>query len=187
MKRYEPVEFSDSIPDERNHAELEGEDMSGKVKPIPEGYHTATPYLIVKGAAEAIDFYKKAFGATELMRMGDGKTIHHAEIKIGTSPIMLADEHVDMKAFSPATLGGSPITIMLYVENVDALFDQAVAAGAIVERPLANQFYGDRTAGLVDPFGHKWYIATHIEDVPHDELQKRAEAMQKQHAGAAAK
>ncbi len=160
---------------------------TGKVKPIPEGYHTATPYLIVKGAAKAIEFYKKAFGATELMRMGDDKTIHHAEIKIGTSPIMLADECPEMQAVSPETLGGSPITIMLYVEDVDAVFKKAVEAGATVQRPLADQFYGDRTGGVQDPFGHKWYIATHIEDVPHDELQKRAAAMKKEHAGASTK
>ena len=156
--------------------------MTGKVKPIPDGYHTATPYLIVKDAAKAIEFYKKAFGATELMRMGDGKKIHHAEIKIGNSPIMLADECPEMQALSPETL-----TIMLYVENVDSLFAQAVEAGAKVQRPLADQFYGDRTGGVQDPFGHKWYIATHIEDVPHDELQKRSQAMQKEHQAAAAK
>lgn len=125
--------------------------MSGKVKPIPDGYHTATPYLIVKGAAKAIDFYKKAFGATEIMRMGDGEKIHHAEIKIGTSPIMLGDEFLEMDAISPETLGGSPITIMLYVEDVDAIFNAAVAAGAKVTKPLADQFYGDRTGGLTDP------------------------------------
>jgi len=154
--------------------------MTGKVKPIPEGYHTATPYLIVREAAKAIDFYKKAFGATEIMRMGDGNKIHHAEIKIGTSPIMLGDECVEMQALSPATIGNSPVTIMLYVEDVDAVFNKAVAAGATVQRPLADQFYGDRTGGLIDPFGHKWYVATHIEDVPHEELQKRSAAMQKE-------
>jgi PhnB protein len=154
--------------------------MTGKVKPIPDGYHTATPYLIVKGAGKAIEFYKKAFGATELMRMGDGDKIHHAEIKIGTSPIMLADEAPQMGALSPETIGNSPVTIMLYVEDVDATFAKAVSAGAKVERPLADQFYGDRTAALTDPFGHKWYIATHIEDVPHDELEKRSKAMQKE-------
>jgi PhnB protein len=159
---------------------FEGEEMSGKVKPIPDGYHTATPYLIVKGAAKAIDFYKKAFGATEIMRMGEGDTIHHAEIKIGTSPIMLGDECPQMKALSPETMGGSPISIMLYVENVDEVFNKAVAAGATVDRPLADQFYGDRTGGVTDPFGHKWYIATHIEDVPHDELERRSVEMRKQ-------
>ncbi len=164
--------------------------MTGKVKPIPDGYHTATPYLIVREAAKAIEFYKKAFGATEIMRMGDGNKIHHAEIKIGTSPIMLGDECVEMQALSPATIGNSPVTIMLYVEDVDAVFNKAVAAGATVQRPLADQFYGDRTGGLIDPFGHKWYVATHIEDVSHEELQKRSAAMQreqKEKAGAAAK
>jgi PhnB protein len=169
------------------HKSYKGVYMTGKVKAIPDGYHTATPYLIVKGAAKAIEFYKKAFGATELMRMGDDKQINHAEIKIGTSPIMLADECPEMKALSPETLGGSPITIMLYVENVDEVFNQAVAAGAKVDRPLADQFYGDRTGGVTDPFGHKWYVATHIEDVSPDELQKRSAAMKKEHAGAAAK
>lgn len=154
--------------------------MSGKVKPIPDGYHTATPYLIVKGASKAIEFYKKAFGATELMRMGEGDIIHHAEIKIGDSLLMLADECPDMKALSPHTLGGSPITIMLYFENVDEYFNKAVSAGATVERPLADQFYGDRTGGIVDPFGHKWYLATHIEDVPPAEMKKRSEEFNKQ-------
>ena len=158
--------------------------MAGKVKPIPDGYHTATPYLIVNGAAKAIDFYKKAFGATEIMRMGDGNKIHHAEVKIGNSPIMLADEFPEMGAQSPETLGGSPITIMLYVEDVDTMFKQAVDAGATVERPVADQFYGDRTGGIKDPFGHKWYLATHIEDVSPDELNKRAAEAQKQKAGA---
>lgn len=158
---------------------LKEKKMSGKVKPIPDGYQTATPYLIVKGAAKAIDFYKKAFGATELMRMGDNEKIHHAEIKIGNSPIMLADEFPEMKALSPLTLGGSPITIMLYVEDVDSVFKAAVDAGATVDKPLENQFYGDRTGGITDPFGHKWYVATHIEDVSHEELEKRASAATK--------
>ena len=156
------------------------------VKPIPDGYHTATPYLIVNDAAKAIDFYKKAFNATELMRMGDGTKIHHAEIKIGTSPIMLADECKEMDALSPATIGGSPITIMLYVENVDKMVEQAVAAGGKLVRPVADQFYGDRTGGITDPFGHKWYIATHIEDVSQEELGKRAAEAQKQKVGAKA-
>jgi PhnB protein len=159
--------------------------MTGKVKPIPDGYHTATPYLVVKDAAKAIDFYKKAFGASELMRMGDGDKIFHAEIKIGNSPIMLADECSEMKAFSPETLGGTPITIMLYVEDVDAVFNQAVAAGAKVERPLSNQFYGDRNGGVIDPFGHKWFVASHVEDVSPEEIQKRGAAMHKERAAAA--
>ncbi|PYV22920.1 MAG: glyoxalase [Acidobacteria bacterium] len=151
--------------------------MSSKVKPIPQGYHTATPYLIVNDGAGAIEFYKKAFGATELFRMAgpDGK-IGHAEIKIGDSPIMLADEVPAMGHRSPQSLGGSPVSILLYVEDVDAVFNQAVAAGAKVARPVADQFYGDRTGGVTDPFGHAWYIATHKEDVSSEELQKRAAA-----------
>jgi PhnB protein len=148
-----------------------------KVQPIPEGYHTATPYLIVKGAASAIEFYKKAFGATELLRMvqADGR-IGHAEIKIGDSPIMLADEFPEMGARGPQSLGGSPVSILLHVEDVDALFSQAVAAGAKVLRPVQDQFYGDRSGGVTDPFGHLWYIATHKEDVSPEELKKRAAA-----------
>ena len=151
--------------------------MTNKVKPIPEGYHTATPYLIVKDAARAIEFYKKAFGATELMRMpGPGGKIGHAEIKIGDSPIMLADEVPGMGFRSPESLGGSPISILLYVEDVDAVFSEALAAGAKVQRPVADQFYGDRTGGVTDPFGHVWYIATHKEDVSPEEMKKRAAA-----------
>ncbi len=151
--------------------------MMSKVKAIPEGYHTATPYLIVKDASRAIDFYKRAFGATELMRMpGPGGKIGHAEIKIGDSPIMLADEVPGMGFRSPESLGGSPISILLYVEDVDAVFSEAVAAGAKVQRPVADQFYGDRTGGVTDPFGHVWYIATHKEDVSSEEMKKRAAA-----------
>jgi PhnB protein len=151
--------------------------MAQASRPIPEGYHTATPYLIVKGAAGAIEFYKKAFGATELLRMAqpDGK-IGHAEIKIGDSPIMLADEFPEMGARSPQSLGGSPVSILLYVEDVDRVFNQAVAAGAKVARPVKDQFYGDRIGGVTDPFGHQWYIATHKEDVAPEELKKRAAA-----------
>jgi PhnB protein len=149
--------------------------MAGTVKPIPQGYHAITPYLIVKGAANALDFYKKAFGAVEVFRFPqpDGR-IGHAEIKIGDSMVMLADEHPEMGARSPETIGGSPISMLLYVTDADAVFNQAVAAGAKVVRPLANQFYGDRTGGVTDPFGHQWYIATHIEDVSSAEMQKRA-------------
>ena len=151
--------------------------MTNKVKPIPEGYHTATPYLIVKDAARAIEFYKKAFGATELMRMpGPGGKIGHAEIKIGDSPIMLADEVPGMGFRSPESLGGSPISILLYVEDVDVVFSEALAAGAKVQRPVADQFYGDRTGGVTDPFGHVWYIATHKEDVSPEEMKKRVAA-----------
>ncbi len=151
--------------------------MTSTVKPIPEGYHTATPYLIVKDAASAIEFYKKAFGATELMRMaGPSGKVMHAEIKIGNSPIMLADEVPEMGFRSPQALGGSPVSILLYVEDVDAVFSQAVAAGAKVERPVKDQFYGDRSGGVTDPFGHVWHIATHIEDVAPEELRERAAA-----------
>jgi PhnB protein len=151
--------------------------MSTTVKPIPEGYHTVTPYLIVRNAARAIEFYKKAFGATELMRMAEPSgRIGHAEIRIGDSPIMLADEVPEMGFRSPESFGGSPVSILLYVEEVDAVFNQAVAAGAKVQRPVADQFYGDRTGGVTDPFGHIWYIATHKEDVSPEEMRKRAAA-----------
>lgn len=155
--------------------------MSDTVKPIPDGYHTATAYLVVNDAAAAIEFYKQAFGAEELLRleMPDGK-IGHAEIKIGDSPIMLADAFPEMGCVTPQSLGGSPVSIMLYVEDVDARFDQAVAAGATVKKPLADQFYGDRTGTIEDPFGHGWTIATHIEDVPPPEINRRFEEMMKQ-------
>jgi PhnB protein len=151
------------------------------VKPIPDGYHTATPYLIVKGAADAIEFYKKAFGATELMRFGDPSgAIGHAEIKVGDSPIMLADEHPQMGYRGPHALGGTPVSILLYVDDVDALFNQAIAAGATVSRPLMDQFYGDRSGTLTDPFGHVWTIATHKEDVSLEEMHKRMQSAMKQ-------
>jgi PhnB protein len=146
------------------------------VKPVPEGYHTVTPYLALKEAAKAIEFYKKAFGAKELMRFpGPGGKVMHAELKLGDSCIMLADEFPEMGHRSPQSLGGTPVGILLYVENVDALFNQAVAAGAKVERPVADQFYGDRSGNLVDPYGHKWTIATHKEDVSSAEMQRRFE------------
>jgi PhnB protein len=150
---------------------------SSKVKPIPEGYHTATPYLMVKGAAAAIDYYKKAFGATEIMRFGgpDGK-IGHAEIKIGDSIVMLADEMLERGFKSPKTLGGSGGSIMLYVDNVDTVFPRAIAAGGKEVMPVTTQFYGDRSGFLEDPFGHCWSIATHVEDVPPEEMKKREEA-----------
>jgi PhnB protein len=145
------------------------------VKPIPEGYHSVTPYLIIHDATAALEFYKKALGAVELMRFpAPGGKIGHAEIRIGDSPVMLADESPEMNALSARTIGGSPVSLMVYVEDVDALVAQAVAAGAKLVRPVANQFYGDRTGGIDDPFGFHWYIATHIEDVPPDELEKRA-------------
>jgi PhnB protein len=151
--------------------------MSNEVKPIPDGYHSVTPYLIVGDGARALEFYKQAFGATELFRMdAPGGKIGHAEIKIGDSRVMLADEHPQMNARSPQTIGGSPVSLMLYVSDVDATVGKAVASGAKLTRPVANQFYGDRTGGIEDPFGHAWYIATHVEDVAPEELQKRAAA-----------
>ncbi len=143
-------------------------------KPIPEGYHSVTPYLIIKGATEAIDFYKKAFGATELFRMpAPGGKIGHAEIKIGDSPIMLADESPEMGYKSPQSLGGSPISIMIYVTDVDTVFKQAIAAGGKEQRPVKDQFYGDRSGTLEDPFGHVWHVATHKEDVSPEEMERR--------------
>ncbi len=152
--------------------------MPTKPKPIPDGYHTATPYLIVSGAARAIEFYKQAFGATEIMRLAapDGK-VGHAEIKIGDSPIMLADEHPEMGARSPQSIGGSAVFILLYFEDVDAVFNRAVAAGAKALRPVQDQFYGDRSGTIADPFGHTWTIATHKEDLSPEEIQRRAAAM----------
>ena len=146
-------------------------------KAIPDGYTTATPYLIVKGAADAIDFYKRAFGATEMLRMADPQgRVGHAEIKIGDSVIMLADEHPAMGYRSPRSLGGSSVSILLYLEDVDRVFDRAVKAGAKAQRPVMDQFYGDRAGTLEDPFGHVWTIATHVEDVPPEEMKRRAEA-----------
>jgi len=151
--------------------------MAEKVNHIPEGYHSVTPYLVVDGGARAIEFYKQAFGATELFRMeGPGGKIGHAEIKIGDSHVMLADEHPEINARSPQAFGGSPVSLMLYVEDVDTTVGQAVEAGATLTRPVAHQFYGDRTGGVTDPFGHFWYVATHVEDVPPEELKKRAAA-----------
>ena len=134
--------------------------MTGNVNPIPEGYHAVTPYLCISGASDAIEFYKKAFDAEELMRIPspDG-SIGHAEIKIGDSHIMLSDENVEMNFHSPKSIGGTPVHIYLYVEDVDRIFGQAVAAGAEALMPLEDQFWGDRTGTLVDPFGHRWYVS----------------------------
>lgn len=143
------------------------------VKPIPEGYHSVTPYLIIKGAADAIEFYKKAFGATELFRMDHEGKIGHAEIKIGDSLIMLADEYPEMGYLGPVTLGGSPVSLMIYVEDVDTIFKQAIEAGGTEQMPLQDKFYGDRSGKLKDPFGHTWHVATHIEDVSPEEMEKR--------------
>jgi PhnB protein len=145
-----------------------------KVSFIPEGYHTCTPYLHVSGADAAIAFYQKAFGAKEVLRMKDDKgRIAHAEIRIGDSFVMLADEHPETGVFSPKHFGGTTFGMLLYFEDVDSVHAQALAAGAIEERKPADQFYGDRTSGIVDPFGHKWHLATHIEDVSAEEMKKR--------------
>lgn len=152
------------------------------VKAIPEGYEAAIPYLSCRNAASAIDFYKKAFGATELMRMAqpDGK-VGHAEIQIGAARIMLADEFPEIGVQSPQSIGGTPVGIHIYVADVDALTSRASAAGATVQRPVADQFYGDRTVTLQDPFGHRWFFATHKEDLSPEEMKSRSEAAMKQH------
>jgi len=152
--------------------------MNTKAKPVPEGFHTATPYLIITNAARAIEFYKDVFGATELTRLAtpDGK-LGHAEIKIGDSRLMLADEFPEWDARSPQTIGGSAVHIMLYVEDVDAVVSRAVGAGAQLFKPVADQFYGDRSGSITDPFGHKWTIATHKEDVSPEEMKRRAAAL----------
>lgn len=145
-------------------------------KAIPKGYHSVTPYLIIDGAAKAIDFYKRAFNATEVMRMEspDGR-VGHAEIKIGDSQIMLADEHPQMGYRSPQSLGGAAVSLMVYVEEVDQTFKQALASGAQELQPVKDQFYGDRSGTLKDPFGHIWTISTHVEDVAPEEMRRRAE------------
>jgi PhnB protein len=151
--------------------------MTTPVKPIPDGYHTLTPYLIVKGAASAIEFYKQVFGAIELVRLADpGGKVGHAELRIGDSVVMLADEFPEMGARSPHTIGGSPVRILLYVEKVDEVAAKAVASGAKIVRPIEDQFYGDRAGGVEDPFGHYWHVATHIEDVSPEEMKRRAAA-----------
>lgn len=147
------------------------------VKSIPEGYHSVTPYLIIGGATEAIEFYKKAFGATELFRFpAPGGKIGHAEMKIGDSPIMLADEHPDMGFKGPKSVGGSPVSLMIYVEDVDTVFNRAVEGGATIKEAVQDKFYGDRVGTLVDPFGHVWHVATHKEDVSIEEMERRAKA-----------
>ena len=154
--------------------------MTTKVQAIPKGFHTLTPYINIKGAVEAIEFYKKAFGAKEVERMlmPDG-SIAHAVIEVGDSKIMLAEENALWGNLSPQTLGGSPVCLCLYVEDVDAVFAKALQEGATVtgEMEVKDQFYGDRTGSLTDPFGHKWSIMTHIEDVSPEEMQKRMDAM----------
>ena len=146
-----------------------------KVKAVPDGYHAVTPYLIVRDGAQALDFYVRAFGAEELYRidMGGGK-LGHAELRIGDSVVMLADEHPEMGHKSPQAYGGTPVSLLLYVEDCDALVQQAVSAGAKLVRPLQDQFYGDRSGTVVDPFGHMWTVATHKEDLTSDEIKQRA-------------
>ena len=148
------------------------------VQAKPEGYHSVTPYLIVDGAAEAIRYYERALGATELLRlpMGDSGKLAHAEIRIGDSVVMLADEWPDHGKLGPKSRGGSTSWFMISLEDVDAAFERALAAGGTVERPVEDQFYGDRSGSFTDPFGHSWTLATHVEDVPEDEMEKRAAA-----------
>jgi PhnB protein len=155
--------------------------MAGKAKPVPDGYHNVTPYLSIRGASDAIAFYKKAFGAEEIYRMPmpEGK-VGHAEIQIGDSRIMLADEFPDMPdavAKSPATLGGTTFSLNVYIPDVDARFQRAVDAGATIKRPVKDQFYGDRSGILEDPFGFVWILSTHVEDLTPEEMQERMEAM----------
>ena len=149
------------------------------VQPIPDGYPRVTPYLIIDGAAAAIEFYEKVLGAKERFRMdAPGGRLGHAELELGESLIMLADEFPDMDIRGPKTFGGSPVMISVYVEDVDAVFDAALAAGGTSVRPVEDQFYGDRSGQFEDPFGHHWSVATHVEDVPPEEMEKRAaEAM----------
>ncbi len=150
------------------------------VTPIPEGHNAVSAYLIVEGAAKALEFYEKALGAVELMRHGaPGGKIGHAEIRIGDTVVMLADAHPDHDAHAPGKFGGSPVSLHVYVENVDAVWQRALAAGAKVKRPLENQFYGDRLGTFEDPFGHTWHVSTHVEDVSPDEMERRMAAMVK--------
>lgn len=150
------------------------------VPPIPNGYHTVTPYLYIKGAAQAIEYYKKAFGAVETMRMDmPGGKLGHAEIKIGDSAVMLADEQPQMDIAGPETRGGATTSFVIYVKDVDSAYQQALAAGGTEIRAVQNMFYGDRVGVLRDPFGHVWSLATHVEDVPKGELRKRLEDLMK--------
>lgn len=150
---------------------------SANVKPVPDGYPALTPYLIVSDGAAAIEFYRKAFGAKERMRLpAPNNRVGHAELVVGGSVIMLADEFPEHGALSPQTVGGSPVMLHLYLPDVDGVAAAAVAAGGTLMRPATNEFYGDRVARITDPFGHNWHIATHIEDVPPDEMERRAKA-----------
>ncbi|HEX5234948.1 MAG TPA: VOC family protein [Silvibacterium sp.] len=144
------------------------------VKPIPDGYHSVQPYLILSDAAAALDFYTKALGAKVRLRMEDKGLVRHAEVEIGDCCVMMADENPAIGAYSPKHYGGSPVSLMIYVPNCDAVYRQALATGAKSEREPADQFYGDRTAGVIDPFGYTWYFHTHIKDVSMEELERHA-------------
>jgi PhnB protein len=171
------IDIRQVIPSKR------GEIMAS-VKPIPEGFHSVTPYLFVRSAANAIEFYKNVFGATETVRMaGPNGKIMHAELKIGDSVVMLADENLQMAAMSPQTVGGFSVGLHVYVENVDAVVQKAIENGAKALRPIKDQFYGDRSGSLLDPFGHMWSVATHIEDVSPEEMRKRMTTAMSQTAG----
>lgn len=148
--------------------------MSSKASPVPRGYHSVTPYLLIRGAGAAIDFYIKAFGAVEVMRLTapDGR-IGHAEIRIGDSHLMMADEHPEMDFLGPESRGGTTVSMLLYVTDADAVFDQAIAAGAQELRPLCDQFYGDRSGAVTDPWGHVWSIASRVEEITSEEIQRR--------------
>ncbi len=155
------------------------------VKPIPQGYHSVTPYLFIKGAASAIDYYKKVFGAEERVRMpGPDGRVMHAELQIGDSIVMLADENLQIGAKSPQTIGGTSSSLHVYVQDVDTIAQKAVDAGGQLVRPVKNQFYGDRSGTLIDPFGHMWSVATHIEDVSPEEMKKRMDKAMSQSANA---
>jgi uncharacterized glyoxalase superfamily protein PhnB len=158
--------------------------MAGKVKAVPDGFYTVTPHLIIRDAGKAIDFYKKAFGAEEVFRMPgpDGKSVMHAELKIGNSHVMMCDENPKWGCMSPLSLNGSPVKIHLYVENVDASYDRAVKAGATPAMPVSDMFWGDRYGCVKDPFGHEWSMATHVEDVSPEECAKRSKAWFSQQA-----
>ena len=152
------------------------------VSPIPHGYHSVTPYLVIDGAAAAIDFYKEALGAIEVLRMEMGGKVGHAEIKIGDSHVMLSDEWPDMNLLGPKKRGGATASLMIYLPDVDQAFARALAAGAVQERPVEDQFWGDRMGTAIDPYGHRWTLATHVKDVSEEDMRKHMEAMAKEPA-----